>query len=124
MTDLLLPPNFPTLGRHEYDISIDGRDFTLRFAWNVRVASWYMDVLDEDDVVLRQGVRMVVDFPLLFRSKLTALPLGLLMAVDVSGAHEDMTNQFELSERVQLVYTPVEAFGAAVEDDALTVVVL
>lgn len=52
-------PNF------DMQAPLEGVNYTLQIRWNVRVAAWYMDVLDEAaEVVLLAGIKLVTSWPL------------------------------------------------------------
>jgi hypothetical protein len=115
----LILPNFPTSGRHEYDIELGGETFTLDFTYDERVQSWYMDIRDASNVVIRSGVRLVADFPLLSRSKLDTLPEGALLAIDITGQGKDIEAQEELGDRVQLVFVPDSDIPEPLDTDTI-----
>ena len=46
-------------------VTLDGRDYNLRFAWNQRLERWYLDIRDGADVSLLVGLKLVTNWPLL-----------------------------------------------------------
>jgi len=46
-------------------LTLDGRDFNFRFAWNQRLERWYLDIRDGADVPLLVGLKLVTNWPLL-----------------------------------------------------------
>lgn len=45
--------------------ALDGRDYTLRFAWNERDGRWSLDLLESDETPIIQGMKLVTKAPLL-----------------------------------------------------------
>lgn len=60
--------------------TLEEREFILQFKWNSRGGAWYMDILaaDQDETPLRQGLKLVVDWPLnMYVPALEDLPGGV-----------------------------------------------
>lgn len=83
--------------------TLSGTDYIFTFAWNEREDAWYMDLADQDGVAIQLSRKVTVDFPLITRCKDPRRPLGMLIAVDSSGAGLDPTLE-DFGQRVQLVY--------------------
>ncbi len=87
-------------------VELDGKTYRLDFRWNPRCEQWVLNVLDGGGGVVVQGVRVVIDVPLLQRfGPRVDLPPGLLMFVDSSGDQVD-AGLTDLGSRVQLFYLP------------------
>lgn len=71
------------------DVELEGRVYTLRAKYNVRQDTWHMDIDTVDGVAILRGLRLVVNWPLLypFRYK-SELPPGELFVLRVG---EDAT---------------------------------
>lgn len=78
-----------TLPSFKFQCDLDGQTYGLQFVWNERFGAWFMSIFDVNDNPLICGVRVVVDFPLAFRSTLAGLFPGMLIALDTSGQHID-----------------------------------
>lgn len=96
-------PNF------DLEVTLEGRTFRLVFYWNTREGYWYMDVYDSADVEVVTSIKVVIDFPLGFRTKNPAKPSGCFFAVDTSGERRDpsydpVTGRGDLGDRVVLMY--------------------
>lgn len=91
--------------------SLDGVTFNLDFAWNERESAWYFAVADADGLPLRGGVRMVLNWPLLFSVADARRPGGELYLIDLdqTGVEAGLD---DLGVRVVLMY--VTAAEAAV----------
>lgn len=50
-------------------VSLDGVTFVLRFRFNTRLSSWFLDVLDENDAPIVYARRIVIDWPLLRQTR-------------------------------------------------------
>lgn len=93
-----------------YQISeIDGREYVLRFYWNARYQSWYMDIGDQDGAPILEGVRLAVGI----------IPLGQQLVGDsrmwpgdlyLSPQSQDDSDpgQFDLGTRVLLIYDDLQ----------------
>lgn len=59
---LRLPSNVPRFSRK---VTLDGTEYVLRFRWSMREAKWYLELRDQDDVLITGPMKLVVNFPLL-----------------------------------------------------------
>lgn len=89
--------------------TLDGVTYTLEFRWNVRLAAWFMNVLDVEGVIpYLVGVRLVADWPLA-QAQVDRQPPGFFLAVDTAapetGGGTDPGFD-DLGNRVQLCYVP------------------
>lgn len=91
--------------------SMDGVTFQLDVKWNERESAWYISFADADGVLIRSGVRMVVDWPLLRQVADARRPPGELYLIDLDGTGAEAALD-DLDVRVQLIY--VTAAEAAV----------
>jgi hypothetical protein len=75
--------NAATLGAFVFTVDLDGVDFQVRFQFNSRESFWYFDLLDAERNVLRAGIKVVSNYPMLrlFRD-LETRPAGELMSFD------------------------------------------
>lgn len=82
---ILVIPTIPGRPYYTARTKMDGREYTLRFAWNERAERWSLDILDADEVPLVCSIRLVSNWPLLrYYQWDTRLPPGELMVVDLS----------------------------------------
>ena len=70
------------LGNFYFTVDMDGVDYTLDFHFNDREGFWYMDVLDIDGNIVRAGLKVVINFPLLLRWAGTDRPDGELLCLN------------------------------------------
>lgn len=95
-----------------FQTDLDGSTYSFRFRWNERLSAWFMDLSDVAGVALASGVRVVVGFPLVVRSRYnTAMPPGSLWASDTSSQDID-PGISDLGNRVQILYYSIAADGA------------
>lgn len=78
-----------TLANFSFQTDMDGKTYGLQFTWNERFGAWFMSLFDVNGNPLVCGVRVVVDFPLAHRGTNPALPPGIIIAQDTTGAHQD-----------------------------------
>jgi len=108
MSYLLIPTR---VGLPDYSMrtSLDGRDFNLRFVWNMREERWYMDIRTDIDEPLALGVKIVSNWPLLRGAEFDLrLPQGMFVAIDATndGSPPGLYD-FGIGKRVELSYSPV-----------------
>lgn len=101
------------LASYSFEVELDGKTYELGFAWNERAAGWFMSIrIPGEDELAVAGVRVVVGFPLAFRSGRSDLPPGLFNAIDTSGSGLE-PGEFELGGRVVLLYLDEEELAEA-----------
>jgi len=88
-------------------VPLDGRTYTLRFHWNEREESWYMELADAEDVTIIAARKLVANWPLLHRRPDERKPPGELFVIDATGPGVDPGLQ-DLDQRVQLQYFDAE----------------
>lgn len=74
----------PTSASAQYDITLDGVDFTLLYNWNVREESWNLTITDLPGNAIINGVKIVPLLGLFTNHPQTNLPLGNIVAVPVN----------------------------------------
>lgn len=88
---LLLPSGRDT-PRYRYRVELDGREYAIVTTWNEPARAWILSFYNATGALLRGGVQVVKDWPLLARGGDERLPPGRLFALDAS------------RENLQLVY--------------------
>jgi hypothetical protein len=69
--------------------ALDGSDFVLTFALNLRDGRWYLDIADQDSVAIAVNIPLTVNFDLLNRVIDPRRPPGKLVCIDPTGADQD-----------------------------------
>lgn len=106
-----LLPFTPSEAFQEFSTTLDGTDYTILAQWNGRNASWSMDLLDADGVIIRAGSRIALgSFPGR-RSADARFPEGVFVVLDTSGEGIDATLD-DLGTRVLVHYYTPEEFEA------------
>lgn len=85
---------------------LDGRDYVLDFSYNEREERFYLSVLDESEIPIIEGLKLICNWSLLYPYRSDPrCPLGEFTVVDLTGSGEPPT-LFELGsdKRCQLVY--------------------
>lgn len=85
------------------DPTLTGVVFHIEFVWNTRGQYWTLHFSDAGRNPILQGVRGVVDYPLLIRSSDENRPIGQLYLVDTSQQGLD-PGPYDLGDRVRLMY--------------------
>jgi hypothetical protein len=88
-------------------VTLDGKEFLMRFDWNARDSRWRFDLGTIDEVWLACGVKIVCNVPLLRKFTSEAMPSGILIAVDFSPQGGESPVFADLGRRVKLMYYPV-----------------
>lgn len=108
-------PNTQTIattpGRPDYSMRtrLDGRNYQLRFLWNMREERWYFDIISDADELLAAGIKIIANRPLIrFYQWDVRLPPGEFRAVDLS-TNGSPPGLFDMGKglRVELTYYPV-----------------
>jgi hypothetical protein len=112
MAQVLLIPTAIAKPYHQQRTKLDGREFLLRFSWNQREARWYLTIADSENTVLRAGIKLICNWPLLSNETEydERLPLGELEVTDLTNAGAGDPPGFdELGEgkRCELTYFAV-----------------
>jgi len=98
----------PTFADADYTqrMTLDGRVFTLHFTWNQREEAWYLALLDEADVELLSGIKVIANWALLEWYKYDPrLPDGEFFAHDLTGDGSNPGyDDFGVGKRVELNY--------------------
>ncbi len=82
-------PTRTDLANYRQTVELDGVVFEMAFEFNDRDGHWYFDLGDEAGVILRHGIKVVTNFPLLRQDAQRARPPGDIMAIDPSAADFD-----------------------------------
>lgn len=69
--------------------TLDGTDYVLTFALNLRDGRWYLDLADQDGSPIAVGIPLVVNWDLLRRVRDARRPPGRLVCQDPSGGSAD-----------------------------------
>jgi hypothetical protein len=105
----------PLLPHYDLTTTLDGVSYTLEFRWNTRDSSWFMSIRLEDGTDVVNGVKVVVGYPLGFRSRHASRPPGMFQALDTSGKKQDPGIN-DLGARVRLYYFDLAEVNAVRSD--------
>lgn len=107
-------PTSTTFPLYSQTTTLDGVDYVLRFLWNQREGSWFFSLLDADEDPIVEGLKVVVNLPLLRLVTDERKPPGVLLAVDTTAPEVDRAagekvlaldpGLEDLGERVLLLY--------------------
>lgn len=76
---------------YQFQITLDGTVYTLKFRFNVRMDRWIMDIADTDEEAILSGIPMLYGLPLVQRFELEELPPGKFVVVDETGEERNPT---------------------------------
>ncbi len=69
--------------------TLDGRDYVMTFSLNLRDGRWYLDLADQDAVMIAPNIPLVINWDLLRRVLDPRRPPGKLVCVDPTGKDQD-----------------------------------
>lgn len=78
-------PTDTSLATYVFSVELELIVFGLRFQFNERDQSWFFDILTAEGDPIRQGIKVVTNFPLLSRIARIDRPPGELLAIDTTG---------------------------------------
>lgn len=106
-----LPPFEPTEQQPVYDyrIALSQNVYRLQIRWNTRTKSWYLRLFDSTDTVLISGVRMVIEYPLMWRHTGRKPKGGTLWLADMEDTGRECGYN-DLGHRCKLFWIPEEDY--------------
>lgn len=75
-------PTRTDLSVYSLTTDLDALTFTIRLTYNVRSAHWYFDMLDVDGTPLREGLKLVSNWPLLLSWIQQGRPAGEMISAN------------------------------------------
>lgn len=97
----------------EQEVDLDGVSYRLALNWNGREGAWYMTLWTADGTLVRAGVKLVANFPLLRKVRHERRPPGELMAMDPRGTGITLDN---LGLEIELAYVDAQSLAEAVSE--------
>lgn len=82
-------PLRPSVAFDRFATVLAGTTYVFDVRWNGRAATWFLDIRDVDGNPIRVGIAIVLGAALGGRSVDPRMPLGTLMASDLSGENRD-----------------------------------
>ena len=93
-------------GNQEFEITLSGVVFKLKFKVNSRLDRWVMDIYNSEDVELLMGVVMVLGVDFLKQYQDVRLPTGQLYLVNSENATVEATIE-TLGDNIKLYYETI-----------------
>lgn len=104
-------PTSTTDANYVFTVDLDGVEFKLSFKYNERDDAWFFDILDPNEVVLRAGLKVVNEWPLLRLWSEASSPQGEIIAVNQGDVTAPPTLN-QLGAEVVLTYLDAEEIAA------------
>lgn len=101
-----------TPGAPRFSLETDVREVSYKFTFrfNSRESKWYMDITDPDtDANIRNGVKLVADYPLLRAFLGDDRPQAVFFAIDTESGGIDPETLNDFGERVKLIFQEFES---------------
>jgi hypothetical protein len=102
-------PTRTDISVYSFAIELDSVVFDISLTYNVRSAHWYIDIADADGAPLRQGLKLVSNWPLYLTWVQQGRPVGELMAVNPET--DDDPDRDTLGSASVFTYTEGDVFG-------------
>lgn len=97
-------PTISDLAHYTFEIPLDGTVFRFKFKYNSRESTWYFNILDASNNVLRAGLKVVNEWtPLRLWAARTGRPLGEIVTVNLGNVPSPPTLE-QLGADVVLTY--------------------
>ena len=96
-------PFVPGDPNYRIGTTLAGIQYLFDVRWNTRESAWYMAVLQDDETVIRSGIKIVLGAALGAHTVADAWPDGVFYAVDTSGTGVD-AGLDDLGDRVQVYW--------------------
>lgn len=95
---------------YEQRTRLDGKDYTLQFAWNQREERWHVSLLDESDEPIVRSIKVLANWPMLRDHRHDdRVPPGELVAVDLTGNNgPPLFDELGIGARCELTYFDAE----------------
>lgn len=91
------------LPAYSFEIALEGATYRLAFIWNSRHDFWTMDIKDRQGTILIGGMKLVLNYEILFRYRRGNVPPGAIIPVDVTGRLQTIGRN-DLGTNVKLIY--------------------
>lgn len=103
MSTILEIPVRNDLDAYSLVIDLDGTNYRLGFAYNLRCDRWFMSISGTDGTQMLAGIPILTNCDLGTRFKSAALPPGMFLAFDESGNNAN-AGRNDLGDNVKLLY--------------------
>lgn len=108
MTVYIMPfPTNPVLPQFEENVILDGTAYKFDFNYNSREKLWYFSVRTSDGIPIAEGIKIVLNFPLLRKIANDIRPPGEIFAIENDSFGENIGQPpglTDIGNRVDLVY--------------------
>lgn len=89
MAALTIPiSNAESYGAFYFIVDLEGANYEFRFQYNARESRWYLGIYRSGSPI-RQGIKCVINWPLLLRDAELTRPPGHLLVIDSRSVPED-----------------------------------
>jgi len=85
-------------------VSLDSREYLLRFTWNSRDVGWYLSILTVQGEMVLDSVRLVLGFDLLLNRVSPLLPAGSLLCVAVNPVVTEISYDSFTAGEAELIF--------------------
>lgn len=100
-------PLVPSIPNYRMGTTLNGSQYILDVRWNGRDGAWYLDILEQDETPIVNGVKIVLGCYLARRCSHPLFREGVLVAIDTAGTRTDAGID-DLGTRVVVRYFTIE----------------
>lgn len=83
---------------------LENVSYIFNFKWNSRGEFWTMNINDDENTPLVQGIQIVLNFELLSQYQYKDLPPGKLYVLDTTGSLDPIAYEDMYNGRITLLY--------------------
>jgi len=110
-TEPVILPFKPSIPHYRVTTTLDDVQYILDVKWSTREACWYFDLLDDNEDMIRSGIKVVLGALLGRRSADARFPPGAFQARDLTDEGREATLD-DMGDRVIVEYYSPEAIAA------------
>lgn len=100
-------PFVPSIPFYRMGTTLNGSQYIFDLRWNGRDAGWYMDISEQDETPIVNGIKIVLGCYLGRRCSHTLFRDGVFVAIDTAGTRTDAGID-DLGTRVIVRYFTIE----------------
>jgi len=92
---------------YQFSVDLDGRNYKMKFRYNLRQLRWIWDILDTDENDILVGIPLLTNIGLNMRFNKESMPPGRFILIDEGGEDKDAERD-DLGSRVKMLYIEAE----------------
>lgn len=106
LSDPVALPLFVDTPLYTERVTLNGREFLLRFDFTAKEDRWYLSIFDAAGVAVRRGIKIIPQWDMLRLCADERQPRGVVFFADLRGSGSAAPAFADLGRRVALFYFP------------------